>query len=550
MSQSAFGKPNPRVACFSALAFFALLVCAQQTASAAILDPLSFGSLGTLNLGAGVYTVDTTGAPTLRDAGNNILFTGTTFNQGVPNDALYGGFDPEIAVFTFDSIFIDEGVTISTFGDRPLALLSQSTFTMNSSTVNPTIIDARGQDGDNTIGTVTSPPNTGLGGAGGPGGGKGGDGRPTAEVFGEGPGGGFTGTNGLGTRGNGAGFGGFGGGGFGGTVTTSSYGDLKEYLQGGSGGGGTGTDVFSTKGAGGGGGGGAVEIGAVDSITLHGTIDASGGGPGGGGTTLAGGGSGGGIILHAPTIDGDADILARGGGPVGGPGGGGGGRILALTADGSQPANMTFDANDISVPVGPTPGIIEFGVLPLPADNLVARFTTGSPVSLSQTFTTTLDSNSSPFNLFDLTFDYLFGTTTGSLDIFLDAILLDTITAPGSLSSMPTTHSIQVDGSGFPGSSHTLMFIFDGPTGSIVDIDNVRFPGLANGTFQAGILSPWNATGPGSLALVSSGTSTPTPTVVPEPSSLALLMTGITGLLAIGYRKRRQRLIDTRAEDT
>ena len=38
------------------------------------LDPSAFASLGTLNLTAGNYTIDTNGAPTLRDSSNNTYY--------------------------------------------------------------------------------------------------------------------------------------------------------------------------------------------------------------------------------------------------------------------------------------------------------------------------------------------------------------------------------------------------------------------------------------------------------------------------------------------
>ena len=82
---------------------------------------------------------------------------------------------------------------------------------------------------------------------------------------------------------------------------------------------------------GGGGGGGAVEIGAVGNVSLSGLVLANGGTGGSAHYWAGGGGAGGGILVHAPTVSLSGTLNASGGNS----GGGGGGRVLILTADGT-----------------------------------------------------------------------------------------------------------------------------------------------------------------------------------------------------------------------
>lgn len=320
-------------------------VATAPAASAAYLDPSAFASLGTLDLADGDYTIDTTGAPVLRDASDNVLFVGTTFFQG-------GGFGDTISVLTFDSITIGAGVNIRASGTNPLALLSKSNATIRG------VIDASGYAGADSSRFNGS----GAGGAGGPGGGKGGNGGGFPGHTGEGPGGGPGGPGGIGAvQGAGGSFGGKGGDSALGTFG-STYGDLNLLLQGGSGGGGTGASFFEAVGAGGGGGGGAVELGALGTIDFDGgDLLANGGGVGAAFAANAGGGSGGGLLIHAPSI------AVRGASLISAAGGfywGGGGRILFLT----DTATILQTGGNLSVGVGggannPTPGVIEYGYL-------------------------------------------------------------------------------------------------------------------------------------------------------------------------------------------
>ncbi|MBV6516764.1 MAG: hypothetical protein HPKKFMNG_02454 [Planctomycetes bacterium] len=93
--------------------FAATVLLAALAASglrAAPLDPNSFTSLGTMNLAAGSYTVDTT-ALTLTGPGTN-------FN---------GVVSGSICVFCFDSITVQTGATVTCVGTRPVAFLSKGT---------------------------------------------------------------------------------------------------------------------------------------------------------------------------------------------------------------------------------------------------------------------------------------------------------------------------------------------------------------------------------------------------------------------------------------
>lgn len=169
----------------------------------------------------------------------------------------------------------------------------------------------------------------------GPGGGAGGTDSAPAKGCGPGAPGKKSGTGDSG--GGGGGGGQTGGPGGAGPPATFSVGGVQclpprlEPLQGGSGGG-RGSPGTTARSAGGGGGGGALQITALGSLEITGTINAGGAGADGGlasatdGGSGAGGGAGGGILLEAPTvtIGATAIVVANGGG-----GGGGGGTTQA-----------------------------------------------------------------------------------------------------------------------------------------------------------------------------------------------------------------------------
>ncbi len=266
------------------------LLLSAMTAQAAPLDPNAFTSLGSFNPGSNV-SVNT---DTLAMSGG-ATFTGVTSGN--------------IAVFTFTTVNLSAGITITVTGSRAFALLSRGTMSIAGTVDVSASGNTRGAGGHN--GNASS--------AGG---------------FGSGPGAGGGDSQG----GGGAGFGNVGGSSSTGSIAGPAYGNLAVLLEGGSGGG-RGTFFPTTSGAGGG-GGGALELGALGSLTLQGSaVLRANGGNGANHTTGSdgdggGGGSGGGLYLHGAPTDllSGAQLRANGGNGgngrngVGG-GGGAGGRI-------------------------------------------------------------------------------------------------------------------------------------------------------------------------------------------------------------------------------
>lgn len=397
-----FSLINPlanRLEVVSALALLCALTAGPHAAKAgpttgALLDPDSFTSLGANPFtSAGTYTID----PSVSNSAPILTLPNSTTINGV--------FSSGVAVFTFDNIFIPTNVTVVSLqdaGSDPVALLSQSNLTIAG------VVEVSGAVGSDFGGANGLVESGGNGGAAGPGGGGGGGGGGTDLIeinlsiagptspggsvgetvsvagsggfggpgfvsgnngggaspgefgsSGNGGGGGAVGAGGAGSgggsysSGGGGAFGGDGGNGDGhGAVTGiggTLYGDLASQLQGGSGGAGGGGIVEPSPdplpgGAGGGGGGGAVEIGALDEMTISGTVLAN-GGDGGSAISGGGGGAGGGILIQANRINllGSGSFSAAGGVGNRGGGGGGGGRI-SIFSD----TTIVFEGSDVT----------------------------------------------------------------------------------------------------------------------------------------------------------------------------------------------------------
>ncbi len=175
--------------------------------------------------------------------------------------------------------------------------------------------------------------------------------------------------------------------------------------------------------------------------------------------------------------------------------------------------------------------------------NSVATLITGSPVELSQTVTEPIDST------FDFSFDYLFATATGVLDVFLGNTLIATLESSGIMSDFERFAATLLTGDFFDTSDADLTeldlrFVLNQSAGSaeqaVLLIDNVSFPGLLDGDFDSasvtGVLpSAWKSNTATPAGFVGVGTFN----AVPEPGSLLLLL---GGLLLLGRRFGNRRL--------
>jgi hypothetical protein len=291
---------------------------------------LSLCCLSVLALPAAASAADFNPAP-----GTYTADTSTMRITGPGGTDITGADQGGVATFSFGTVNIGSGVTLTVQGSRPFKLAALGNLTVAG------IINGNGTSASN-FGPVAN--------AGGPGGGAGGTQNPSA---GSGPGGGGAGSA---TNHGGAG-GGFGGTGARGGVSSGvagtggtagpTYGN-DVTVQGGSGGGGG-------AGTGGGGGGGAIALfGKVVTISDTGQVHVDGGNGAVGAGGASGGGSGGGIFVHANVIDHRGQLTAVGGnggagGCCGDGGGGGGGRIAF--------ASTSFSGAGTTTVTGGTSGV-------------------------------------------------------------------------------------------------------------------------------------------------------------------------------------------------
>ena len=259
------------------------------------------GEAGDTCFGSGlVKNVCLTSAPT---GSLSLSIAINTATVGSPNctslEPQSGG--PPLCVIAADSITIDTGRTVSAIGVNPLVLVANTTIAINGTldVASHGSGGAIGAGAQTTCGAATINGTNGSGGNGG-GGGAGGSFGTTGANGGKGH-------NHIGA-------------GVAGAATTPAV--LVGGCPGGAGGAGDGGGGAGT----GGGGGGAVYLIANGSITIGGTLDASGSGGGGGsgglnsGGGAGGGGAGGFIGLDSPTITVSGSVFANGGGGGGGNG--------------------------------------------------------------------------------------------------------------------------------------------------------------------------------------------------------------------------------------
>jgi len=307
----------------------ALIIGVAAPASAALINPLAYPSLGSFEVGIGNAVVIDTTLNEIRV--NGILaFTGTVDNQSGAADAAAG--IPELAVFSFDYISIGPGVAVTVVGGRGLALLSRNDVTLRSA------ISVSGGD------YASMSPAGGFAGG-------------NTGSHGTGPGAGYATTVGNYAGAGGGGYGGTGGQGGGYNATDSLGGvsypasnSLAGPLYGGSGGGaGRNGDTYGA----GGGGGGVLEVSALGDVNVFAPITSNGGAAGvaangyGGG----GGGSGGSVriagahvqlgLAGAISANGSEGGQAFGGSGTNAGGGGAGGRVLVQQSAGPLATGVT-----------------------------------------------------------------------------------------------------------------------------------------------------------------------------------------------------------------
>ncbi len=271
-----------------------------------------------------------------------VPLTGVVYHQQA-QPTCGGANTTTIGVFSFTSITIPEGITVSVRGSNALALIGAGPIVIEG------ILDVGG--GRDCV----DPPR-----CAGPGGFAGGLYDAFAPERGHGPGGGFPGysANGPGDESGGGGGAACGDGGKGGDAgaayvggsggTTYQTASLVPLCGGSGGGAGGPASYVSDPGARGGGGGGALQLVSATSITISSSSAASSGilasGAGGQGDKAqtiedggGGGGGGGAILLEAPTV-----TIAVGAAVVATGGGGGGGYNSGAIATDGQTATLTM----------------------------------------------------------------------------------------------------------------------------------------------------------------------------------------------------------------
>lgn len=162
--------------------------------------------------------------------------------------------------------------------------------------------------------------------------------------------------------------------------------------------------------------------------------------------------------------------------------------------------------------------------------DVYAELVTASPATLSQAVHT-------PDEAFEITFDFWFYSGVGELLVQLGDLVLGTLLAADFLNDGFTTHTFAVLDPSYLDMDLLLSFVFDGPPGSVLRLDEIGFRvaglavgGVAKGDFQVlgNGLAGWTGGGDGHVRLATVTT--------PEPASLALFASGL--LLVFGWRRR------------
>lgn len=168
---------------------------------------------------------------------------------------------------------------------------------------------------------------------------------------------------------------------------------------------------------------------------------------------------------------------------------------------------------------------------PRPRPN-AAKLTTGSRVSISQPIDV-------PSSAFTVSFDYLFQSRVGILDVNINGMPIGELIPTGGEGDSFQRVSFGIDGpllaalQSPDGTLGSIELSFDGSANSVVLLDNIEFPSVLNGGFDADTFFGWDVFTEGRASAVIA--------VVPEPASWAYILTGLAGLW-LAVRRRRYTL--------
>jgi hypothetical protein len=164
-----------------------------------------------------------------------------------------------------------------------------------------------------------------------------------------------------------------------------------------------------------------------------------------------------------------------------------------------------------------------------PPPDYVVELITGSPAELAQT----VDNPGAGIS-FELAFDYWFVTGGGTLEVFLGDDLLTTLFgAPGQTGFVSFVDQFLV-GALVTDPLLELVFRFDAANpGEVLRLDNIGFPGLANGDFADGSLDGWTAR--------TSGGATIAVAAIPAPGGITLLAAALVAFATARLGRRRPR---------
>lgn len=181
-------------------------------------------------------------------------------------------------------------------------------------------------------------------------------------------------------------------------------------------------------------------------------------------------------------------------------------------------------------------GVGEIGRYTLSA-GLAAELTSGSKAALLQNIIV-------PSSAFTVEFDYAFETTTGTVEVTINGVVIGSLDASAASGTGFQRASFDVDGAllaglqSADGSMGRIEFSIDGVSGSQVILDNVQFPGALNGGFDVDSFFGWDLFTEGAASGLLVDEALAPPAVVPLPAAVWLFGTALVGF--VGYGRRRK----------